>query len=93
MSNHMVKVTSAQKLKDITGADTDMTFGQFLSEVCWAARESQGHAYTLATKFVTQAEVELKAEDVILIKSVMSKIGARAGEAGQILAVVEPTKE
>lgn len=87
----MVTVKCDTFLKDLKGKDTTNTIGAFLSECLWNSRENQARAFMLATKFADDKtpEVELKAEDVVFIKKVITTLGARAGEAGQVLILLD----
>lgn len=88
-----VKVVTSEKLRDIKGVETEMTVGTFLAEVLWNSRENQARSYILAKKFAIEPEVELKAEDVVFIQKVMTTLGARAGEAGQVSVLLDGDTE
>lgn len=89
----MVKVNTQTFLQDMKGVDTTVSVGQFLSEVLWNSRDNQARSYVLAKKFATEPEVEIKAEDVVFISKVMTSLGARAGEAGQVLEILGETSK
>lgn len=91
----MVKITCGETLKDLKGNETKGTVGEFLAQVLWNNRENHARSYSLATRFAddTRTEVELNAEDVVFIRKAVTSVGARAGEVGQILAILDESKK
>ncbi len=84
----MVKVDCAQKILDIDGKETPTTVGMFLSEIMWVSRENQARSGQLAKKFRQDVAVELLAEDADFIAKMIVMVGARAGEAAQVLELL-----
>lgn len=84
-----MKIKTAHKLQDRKGQPIEITVGEFLAECLWNSRKNQARSYVLAKQFTVEEEVDVKAEDIVFIKEVFNEVGARAGEAGFIIDLME----
>lgn len=90
----MINFDCKKALKDIYGEDfkkdeIPVTHGEVICDSLCALREDHSKAFALAKKFAIQDTVELKAEDIILIKKALTTVGLKAIAVGQIIEELE----
>lgn len=82
-------------LKDLQGndlkeKDTKITVGLLMSSILSGAQTSNPYrAYQLAKAFAVDKEVELKAEDIVFLKEIISKHTLGSLYTGQLIEVLE----
>lgn len=91
----MKTIKTNEALKDLQGNelkenDTKITAGLLISNILSGAQTSNPYrAYQLAKSFATEKEVELKAEDIVFLKEVISKHSLGALYTGQLIELLE----
>lgn len=69
----------------------EVKLGDITCNILSVSRENQARCFQLAKRFAVDSEVELKAEDIVFIKSVLEKSGMPALTVGQIIEELEKT--
>lgn len=76
--------------EQLTENDTAITVGMVLSNILSGQVSNPARGYQLAKKFATEAEVELKAEDVVYVKEQVEKrTDFTALVTGQLIQILE----
>lgn len=90
-----MKIFNTKKqIVDLKGAvikdgEKELTMGDMVANVLSYSKENPARCYQLAKKFATEDEVDLKDEDVVFLKDIITKSGLVALSAGQILEELE----
>lgn len=81
--------------KELVENETKITVGLLLSNILSNAQTPNPHrSYQLAKAFATEKEVELKAEDVVYLKDIISKYTALGAlYTGQLIDILESSNK
>lgn len=72
---------------------SEISLGSLLSNLLAQDRSNPTLGWVLGKKFATEKEVDLKAEDIVYIKSVLEKLEVNALYGGQIIELLESSEE
>lgn len=90
----MKTLKTSETLKDFEGKvikenGKEITIGFLLSNILSSTNSNPHRAYQLAKAIATEKTVELKAEDIVYIKEVLSKSPLGALYIGQAIEILE----